>query len=245
MSNGLCEKWNGTLKRILRRMSSERPKDWDSYLEPLMFAYREAPQESTQFSPFVLLYGRTVRGPMSVLRELWTKEEMNDEVYDVYEYVINLRNRLEATCQLASENLQTSQSKYKSHFDKKSKLRSLNVKDKVLILLPTENNKLVVQWKGPFEITEKIGITDYRIRIGSNQKSYHINMLKQYLERSDIGLGITTAILDFEDNDWLEINPLQDVEHETLKDVHVGECLNRRIFQKSGKLLILRGNRNF
>ena len=218
MSNGLCEKWNGTLKRMLRRMSSERPKDWDRYLEPLMFAYREAPQESTQFSPFVLLYGRTVRGPMSVLRELWTKEEMNDEVYNVYEYVINLRNCLEATCQLASENLQTSQSTYKSHFDKKSKLRSLNVKDKVLILLPTENNKLVMQWKGPFEITEKIGITDYRIRIGSNQKIYHINMLKQYLERSDIHLGITTAIVDFEDSDWY-------VEHETLKDVHVGECL--------------------
>ena len=68
MSNGLCEKWNGTLKRMLRRMSSERPKDWDIYLEPLMFAYREAPQESTPFSPFELVYGRTVIGPMSVLR---------------------------------------------------------------------------------------------------------------------------------------------------------------------------------
>ena len=32
MSNGLCEKWNGTLKRVLRRMSSEHPKDWDRYL---------------------------------------------------------------------------------------------------------------------------------------------------------------------------------------------------------------------
>ena len=225
MSNGLCEKWNGTLKRMLRRMSSECPKDWDRYLEPLMFAYREAPQESTQFSPFELLYGRTVRGPMSVLRELWTKEEMNEEVFNVYEYVIDLRNRLEATCQLASENIQTYQSKYKCHFDKKSKLRSLNVKDKVLILLPTEHNKLVMQWKGPFEISEKIGITDYRIRVGSNQKIYHINMMKQYLERSDIHLGITTAIVEFEDSDCLEINPLQDVEHETVKDVHVGECL--------------------
>ena len=105
-------------------------------------------------------------------------------------------------------------------------MRSLNVKDKVLILLPTEHNKLVMQLKGPFEITEKIGITDYRIRIGSNQKIYHINMLKQYIERSDIHLGITTAIVEFEDSDCLEINPLQDVEHETVKDVHVGECLN-------------------
>ena len=70
MSNGLCERWNGTLKTLLRRMSSEQPRDWDRYIEPLMFAYREAPQESTGFSPFELLYGRTVKGPMYVLRKL-------------------------------------------------------------------------------------------------------------------------------------------------------------------------------
>ena len=51
-SNGLCEKFNGTLKKMLRRMSAERPSDWDRYVEPLLFAYREAPQESTHFSPF-------------------------------------------------------------------------------------------------------------------------------------------------------------------------------------------------
>ena len=45
-------------------------RDWDRYIEPLMFAYREAPQESTGFSPFELVYGRTVKGPMYVLRKL-------------------------------------------------------------------------------------------------------------------------------------------------------------------------------
>jgi transposase InsO family protein len=76
MCNGLVEKFNGTLKSMLRRMCAERPKDWDRYLtlSAMLFAYREAPQESLGFSPFELLYGRTVRGPMSILREFWTKE---------------------------------------------------------------------------------------------------------------------------------------------------------------------------
>ncbi|KAK7474090.1 hypothetical protein BaRGS_00034696 [Batillaria attramentaria] len=55
--NGLVERFNGTLKSMLRRLCSERPRDWDRYLPALLFAYREVPQESLGFSPFELLYG--------------------------------------------------------------------------------------------------------------------------------------------------------------------------------------------
>jgi len=68
MCKGLVKRFNGTLKAMLRRMCTERPKDWDRYLPALLFAYREVPQESLQFSPFELLYGRTVCGPMSILK---------------------------------------------------------------------------------------------------------------------------------------------------------------------------------
>ena len=67
MCNGLVE----------RRMCAERPEDWDKYLPALLFAIREVPQESLGFSPFELLYGRSVRGPMAILRELWSGE-VND-----------------------------------------------------------------------------------------------------------------------------------------------------------------------
>ena len=67
MCNGLVETFNGTLKRMLKMICAENPKDWDRYIPALLFAYREAPQESLGFSPFELLYGRTVRGPMAIL----------------------------------------------------------------------------------------------------------------------------------------------------------------------------------
>ena len=69
MCNGVTEKFNGTMK-LLKRLCSEQPRQWHRYL----FAYREVPQESTCFSPFEVLYGRAVRGPMAILKQLWMKK---------------------------------------------------------------------------------------------------------------------------------------------------------------------------
>uniref|UniRef100_A0A8C5LLD7 Gypsy retrotransposon integrase-like protein 1 n=1 Tax=Leptobrachium leishanense TaxID=445787 RepID=A0A8C5LLD7_9ANUR len=55
-TNGLCERFNGTLKQLIRAFAHES-KDWEKYLPHLLFAYREVPQESTGYSPFELLYG--------------------------------------------------------------------------------------------------------------------------------------------------------------------------------------------
>ena len=74
MGNGIIENFNKTIKNLLKKVAVERPKDWSRYLAPLMFAVRDTPQDSTGFSPFELLYGRTVRTPMTLLKELWTGE---------------------------------------------------------------------------------------------------------------------------------------------------------------------------
>jgi len=83
--NGLVERFNGTLKTMLKRMCAERPKDWDRYIDALLFAYREAPQESLGFAPFELLYGRSVNGPLQILRQLWTKEQNDPETRSTYQ----------------------------------------------------------------------------------------------------------------------------------------------------------------
>ena len=96
--NGLVERYNGTLKAMLKKLCAERPQDWDRYLDAVLFAYRVVKQENVGFSPFELLYGRTVRGPMSILRELWINEDPTSKVRTTYQYVLDLRNRLEETC---------------------------------------------------------------------------------------------------------------------------------------------------
>ena len=77
---GLNERFHMSLKQMLRRMCAERPKDLDKYLPALLFAIREVRQESLGFSSFELLYGRNVKGPMAILRELWSGEAPDEQV---------------------------------------------------------------------------------------------------------------------------------------------------------------------
>ena len=62
-TDGLVERFNQTLKEMLRKTASEEGKAWHKLLPYVLFAYREVPQESTGFSPFELVYGREVHGP--------------------------------------------------------------------------------------------------------------------------------------------------------------------------------------
>ena len=180
--NGLVEKFHFVLKSMLRKLCAERPKDWDRYLPAVLFAYREVPQASTGFSPFELLYGRTVRGPMNILKDLWTAEIDSDEIKTTYQYIVDLRERLEKTCKLAQENFECAQEKGKLYFDKKSKRRKFEKNEKVLVLLPTETNKLLVRWQGPYNIVGVLG-DDYRVEVKGKVKTYHANLLKKYIER--------------------------------------------------------------
>ena len=75
--------------------------------------------------------------------------------------------------------------KYKRHYDRKAGKRTLKVGDKALVLLPTDNNKLLMAWKGPYDVVEKLSPLDYKIRVGKKDKLFHINMLKQYVVRQD------------------------------------------------------------
>ncbi len=100
-------------------MCIDQPRDWDKYINSLLFAYREVMQESTGFSPFELLYGRSIRGPMTILKELWTREVPDPEVKTTYQYVFDLKEKLQETCELAQENMRKSATRYRKSYNRK------------------------------------------------------------------------------------------------------------------------------
>ena len=55
-TDGLVERFNGTLQNMLRKFATVERGSWDQLLSFLLFAYHEVPQESTGFSPFELLF---------------------------------------------------------------------------------------------------------------------------------------------------------------------------------------------
>ena len=184
--NGLVERFNGTLQKMLRRLCNEQLRQWHCFVNPLLFAYREAPQEATGFSPFELLYGRTVRGPVQILKEPWTGETDGTEIKTSYQYVFELRERLDNTLKIAQEELLKSQKKNKTLYDRRAKRREFQKGDKVLLLLPTDTNKLLMQWKGSYEVMDRCGKgNDYWVKVNKKVKTFHANMQKKYIERAE------------------------------------------------------------
>ena len=64
---------------------------------------------------------------MATLRELWSREVNDEQVLSTYQYGIELRERLEQTCQLACDNLEKVQFKQKTYYDKRSRSRKFDV----------------------------------------------------------------------------------------------------------------------
>ena len=156
-------------------------KDWDTLLPYLLFAYREVPQSSTGFSPFELLYGHTVRGPLDLLSEAWQGNAKGDK--SVVSHVLAIRERLEATMKLAGSNLEDAQKRQSNWYDQKAREREFAPDDMVLILLPTSHNKLMAKWQGPYRVMKRMGKVTYLVDLHDRQKQkriYHVNLLKKW-----------------------------------------------------------------
>ncbi|XP_062594943.1 uncharacterized protein LOC134256302, partial [Saccostrea cucullata] len=133
-ANGKVERFNGTLKSMLKKLCMENGEDWDVLLPYVLFAYREVPHEETGFSPFDLLYGWPVCGPLSVLKSFMTgEEEIKTSEID---HVVNIRNKLADVTQLVQNNLEMRQSKIKDWYDRSASKRTLRPGDEVLVLTP-------------------------------------------------------------------------------------------------------------
>lgn len=72
-TDGLVEHFYVTLKLMLHKAATVEGNDCDHLITYPLFAYREVPQAPTKFSPFKLLYGRHVWGPLDILKETWEK----------------------------------------------------------------------------------------------------------------------------------------------------------------------------
>ena len=101
-TDGLVERFNQTLKLMLRKTAVKDNMDWDVMLPYILFAYREVPQASTGFSPFELLYGYQVRGPLDVLNESWQSSKRSSE--SVVSHVLSIQNKLEKMKSIADTN---------------------------------------------------------------------------------------------------------------------------------------------
>lgn len=96
-----------------------------------------------------------------------------------------------------------------------------------------------MQWRGPYNVTAKLGPTDYVIDLGGKKKTFHANMLKRYFEPGVNGTGnlggilccVAAAVvhedeLETECHRELEALPLRGGK-EGIEDVNISDHLTR------------------
>ena len=115
-SQGALERFHQTLKNMMKAYCYEQERDWDEGVHLLLFA---AVQDSLGFSPFELLFGREVRGPLKLLKENCLGE---DDQVSLLEQVSQLHNRLMKAGDIARTNLKVSQRRMKSWYDQKAQI---------------------------------------------------------------------------------------------------------------------------
>ncbi|XP_060126466.1 uncharacterized protein LOC132591526 [Zootoca vivipara] len=191
-SNGLTEKFNSTLSRMLKTYSINHPNDWDERLQHFLFGYREVPQESTGFSPFELLFGRQPQGPLDLMKAAWSGEEQIDSP-DVVTYLQELQSDLQELREQAAHNLQQAQRRQKQWYDAHARDRTFQPGDSVLVLRTRRRKKLEMSWDGPFKVVEKISAVNYLVELdgeGNRCKNFHVNLLKPYFDRNKLVLQV-------------------------------------------------------
>ena len=134
----------------------------------------ESVQESLGFSPFELVFGHTVRGPLKILKEKFLSQESTP--LNLLRYVTDFQSKLLTACEAAKSNLKKAQGKMKQNFDKNTKERSFKSGDRVLALLPIPGRPLQSRYFGPYTVEKKASDLNYIITtlIGANKSNYVI-----------------------------------------------------------------------
>ena len=112
--DGLVERLNPTLRQLLTNQMQKCPEDtWDDHLAPLMLAYRSSVNDSINFTPHYLMFGREIGLPVDIMLG---GEKAPGELPTVK----NVRSCLKGAYDIAREYGKGAQKWQKDNYDRKA-----------------------------------------------------------------------------------------------------------------------------
>nr|KAG5712610.1 hypothetical protein BaRGS_029665 [Batillaria attramentaria] len=151
-TNGQRERDNRTLKDTLVKITDN--DDWDELLPAALFAYRTSVHKSTQFSPFLALYGEQAKLPFDVTGDA-NEQDLNEEIMDTMKGIHEeVKNKI-------GENISRAQKKQKEYYDSRRAYdHGFRIGDKVLIINAARvhrmGGKMAPRFVGPYEVALEI-----------------------------------------------------------------------------------------
>ena len=135
---------------MLYHIVQRHGRQWHKFVPLMTWALREVPNSTTGVSPYMLVYGRVPRGPLTVLKESWTGERdvslhLGKAVDD---YLIDLKDKLEAVADLATTHAKQAQHEYTTRYNLRTRDKHFSEGDLVIVLATDNSGKLCPRWIG-------------------------------------------------------------------------------------------------
>ena len=117
-ANGLDERFNRTLQKMLVKYVASKNESWEDYLDTCVFAYNTSKHESSKFTPFEVMFSRCAVLPIDLTIVQTEAEKVEMKEFDDEELDIAMqkqRKRLERV----KENILVAQQRQKAQYDLK------------------------------------------------------------------------------------------------------------------------------
>lgn len=174
-TNGVDERLNGTLGRILRAYVSHYQKDWDQHLKWSLYVYNTTIHESTGYSPYQILHGLDPRSPLK------------PQDFNASEVLSTDNNCKQSIRDNVNDRLKLSQENMKKYYDRTRSKPNFYIGQlvytKAHATKPYLSKKFSVKWNGPFVIIGFVGDSDNPRAITILD---YVNFIKKTVAVSDI-----------------------------------------------------------
>lgn len=178
--NGQVERFNRTLEAILAKTIEANQHEWDSLLSKALFAYRTAIHDTTHFSPFHLMFGRSPQLPIDLI--LGWIDPSKHRSYP--QFVQDAHKQLKTSYAITNQYLQAQHLRQKQFHDSHGFGEPFQVGDRVWLYTPVvskgNTKKFTSFWKGPYTVVDKPGDVTYKIQLIGGTQTFvvHRNRLK-------------------------------------------------------------------
>jgi hypothetical protein len=172
-TNGMVEKFNHTLVQSISQYISVDQRDWDEFLPFACFQYRSCKNETTNESPYYLLFYRDMKMPLD---RVYSKDE---QFTSIEEYLKEVAGRFRASKEIFEKQRLAMEEEKKQFNDSIRRTLNFDIGEVVLILKryvkKGQVKKLTHLWKGPYVVVSKFdNRINYEVQLLKSGKDKHV-----------------------------------------------------------------------
>jgi len=189
-TNGMVERYHGTLNSILGKIVSEDQKDWCEKVPIAAAAYRASAHEATGYSPNLLMLGREVYAPLDIV--LGHPPGERDAYDSTDEFVVRRQRQMREVYAVVREQLQVAATRRKRNYDIRAKDAAFKEGDWVWYYYPRRYLRKSPKWQrtyiGPYLLTRLLPPSNAVLQKSRRSQPFVVHLDKLKLLHGDTPL---------------------------------------------------------